>query len=74
VTECPPRPPGPGLTWVRADDFVDQQVAEAIAWLSHCLDECDGDPAAIERERPRLEAKVAAMVREYYADRLGVRH
>jgi hypothetical protein len=71
MSKPPPYPPGPGLTWIRVDDFVDEKVAEAIAWLDRCLAECDGDRTVIERERPRLEAKLAAMVRKHYAEQIG---
>jgi hypothetical protein len=60
--------PGPGLVWVAYDDFVDQQVEAALAWLDATI--AEQAPADFRehllRQRPRIAAQVVALVRLHY--------
>lgn len=55
--------------WIPYEQFVDDQVAAALAWLDECIDEVENphERAAMLRQRPRAAAKLEAQVRMAYA-------
>ena len=69
MNEAPPDPPGSGLVWQRHEDFVDKQIAAALA---HMREQIDTEPdqdfrAFMRRNWPRIAAQTAAVVRLHYA-------
>jgi hypothetical protein len=62
---APPEPPGPGLSWVRHEDFVEQQIALMIAQFDrHIVEEPDPPMrAAMLRLRPKAIAQIEALAR-----------
>jgi hypothetical protein len=58
MTTPPPEPPGPGLSWVRHEDYVEQQIAQMIAQFDrHIVEEPD------LRLRPKAITKIEALAR-----------
>jgi hypothetical protein len=62
---APPEPPGPGLSWVRHEDYVEQQIAAMVAQLDrHILEEPDPEwRAAMWRLRPKAVAQIKELAR-----------
>jgi hypothetical protein len=70
----PPEPPGPGLSWVRHEDFVEQHIATMVAELDrHIVEEPDALMRAVMlRLRPKAVAKIEALART--AMHVGTEH
>jgi hypothetical protein len=60
-----PESPGPGLCWVRHEDYVTEQIALMVAQLDqHIADEPDPEwRATMWRLRPKAVAKIEAFAR-----------
>jgi hypothetical protein len=71
---APPEPPGPGLTWVHHDTYVEEQIALMIAHFDRHVAE---EPDAAMREamlkfRPEAVVKIEQLARTIL--HAGVKH
>jgi hypothetical protein len=68
----PPSPPGPGMHWVRNEDFVEEQVADLIRQIDQTIAEQDPVTQALMlRDRAHVVTKAEAMVRLHYMREAG---